>query len=58
MKFDAVGFGDVIDFIRDILGMKIDVDWKVLEAAGVNRKYASRYANLRNVPAEAAFVRS
>ena len=53
MKFDGVGFADVIDFLRDIPGMKIDVDWKALEAAGVSQKTPVT-VNLRNVPTEAA----
>lgn len=37
VRFDAVGFGDVIDFLRDVSGSNIFVDWKALEAAGIDR---------------------
>jgi general secretion pathway protein D len=37
LQFDAVGFSDVIDFLRDVSGSNIFVNWKSLEAAGVDR---------------------
>jgi general secretion pathway protein D len=37
IRFDAVAFGDVIDFLRDITGANIDVGWTALSAAGIDR---------------------
>jgi hypothetical protein len=37
VKFDAVGLGDVIEFMKDVNGAPINVDWKALETAGVDR---------------------
>jgi hypothetical protein len=37
LRFDKVGFSDVIDFLRDVTGRHIDVNWKQLEAAGLDR---------------------
>jgi hypothetical protein len=37
IKFDAVAFSDVVDFLRDVSGLNIFVNWKSLEAAGVDR---------------------
>ena len=35
MKFTGVTFGDAIEFIRDVAGVNIHVNWKALEAEGV-----------------------
>lgn len=48
LTFDAVGFSDVIDFLRDVSGAKIFVNWKSIEAANINRN-APITARLRNV---------
>jgi len=48
VQFDAVGFSDVVDFLRDISGANIFVNWKVLEAAGID-KNTPVTANLHNV---------
>lgn len=48
IKFDAVGFNDVIDFLRDVNGANIFVNWKALEAAGIDRQ-APVTVNLNNV---------
>lgn len=48
LQFDAVGFGDVIDFLRDISGANIFVNWKSLEAAKIDRN-SPVSANLRNI---------
>jgi general secretion pathway protein D len=48
LTFDAVGFSDVIDFLRDVSGSNIFVNWKSLEAAGIDRNTPVS-ANLRNV---------
>jgi type II secretory pathway component GspD/PulD (secretin)/tetratricopeptide (TPR) repeat protein len=37
LQFDAIGFSDVIDFLRDVSGSNVFVNWKSLEAAGVDR---------------------
>lgn len=37
VTFDAVGFADVIDFMRDVSGANIFVNWKSIEAAGIER---------------------
>jgi general secretion pathway protein D len=37
LRFDAIGFSDVIDFLRDITGANIFVNWRALEAAGIDR---------------------
>jgi type II secretory pathway component GspD/PulD (secretin)/tetratricopeptide (TPR) repeat protein len=48
LQFDAVGFSDVIDFLRDVSGANIFVNWKSLEAAGIDRNTPVS-ASLRNV---------
>ncbi len=48
LQFDAVGFTDVIDFMRDISGANILVNWKALEAAGIDRNTPVN-ASLRNI---------
>ncbi|HZZ43499.1 MAG TPA: hypothetical protein VFE58_11225 [Tepidisphaeraceae bacterium] len=40
VRFDAIPFSDVVDFLRDITGANIDVHWRTLEAAGVDRNTA------------------
>ena len=37
LAFDAVGFNDVVDFLRDVSGSNVFVNWKSLEAAGIDR---------------------
>ena len=37
LNFAGVAFGDVIDFLRDVSGANIHVDWKALETAGVGK---------------------
>jgi general secretion pathway protein D len=49
VKFDAVGFSDVVDFLRDLTNANIFVNWRALEAAGVD-KNAPVTARLRDVP--------
>jgi bla regulator protein BlaR1 len=48
LEFDAVGLSDVIDFLRDVSGANIVVNWKSLEAAGV-QKDTPVTAKLRNI---------
>jgi len=37
VRFDTVGFADVIDFLRDVTGANIFVNWKALERADIDR---------------------
>ena len=48
VQFDNVAFSDVIDFLRDVSGLNIFVNWKTLEAAGIE-KTTPVTAKLRNV---------
>ncbi len=48
VRFDNVGFSDVIDFLRDVSSANIFVNWRALEAAGVD-KNAPVTARLRDV---------
>jgi hypothetical protein len=36
-KLDNVPLGDAIDFLRDIAGVNVTVDWKALEAANISK---------------------
>jgi beta-lactamase regulating signal transducer with metallopeptidase domain len=48
LKFDNVAFTDVVDMLRDITGANIFVNWRALEAAGIDRQ-APVSARLRDV---------
>lgn len=48
LSFEGVGFGDVVDFLRDVSGANIFVNWKTLEAANIDRT-APVTLKLRNV---------
>jgi len=37
-KADGMSLSDIIDFLRDVAGANIFVNWRALEAAGVDRK--------------------
>jgi hypothetical protein len=37
-KLDNVPLGDAIDFLRDVAGVNINVDWKSLEAANITKE--------------------
>jgi len=37
LRFEAVTLGDAIDFLRDVSGANIAVNWKALDATGVSR---------------------
>ena len=37
VNFNGVAFGDALDFIRDVSGVPLEVDWAALQAAGVDR---------------------
>jgi hypothetical protein len=49
VKFDGVGLSDVLDFIRDVSGLPIRVDWDGLADAGVDRNapVTARFYDLR-----------
>ena len=48
VRFNANALTDVIDFLRDVSGANIYVDWKTLEAAGIARD-APVTARLRDI---------
>ena len=37
VNFNGQGLSDVIDFMRDVSGVNIFIDWKALEKAGINK---------------------
>ncbi|MEA2709774.1 MAG: bla regulator protein blaR1 [Phycisphaerales bacterium] len=53
INFSAVPFTDTIDFLRDITGLNIFVNWRAVEAAGIERN-APVTVRLKNVPFEQA----
>jgi hypothetical protein len=38
INFNGIALADAVDFLRDITGANISVDWKVLKAAGIERE--------------------
>ena len=48
VNFSGVALNDAIDYIRDVTGANLHVDWKSLEAAGVDKGTALNI-RLRNV---------
>ena len=48
VSFDSVGFSDVIDFLRDVSSANVFVNWKSLDAAGIDRNTPVT-ARLRNI---------
>jgi hypothetical protein len=46
--FEGVGFNDTIDFLRDVTGANIFVNWKAMEAAHIDQN-APVTAKLRNI---------
>ena len=49
VNFQGNNFADVVDFLRDVSGAKIDVNWKALESAGITKE-APVTARLKDVP--------
>jgi len=49
LHFNANSFSDVVDFMRDVGGANLFVDWKAVEAAGVKRD-APLTLKLRSIP--------
>jgi hypothetical protein len=37
LKFDGTGLGDVLEFVKDVSGAQIVVDWAALAKAGVKK---------------------
>jgi uncharacterized membrane protein YgcG len=37
MKFDGIAFGEAIEFLRDVTGANLHVNWKAVESAGVTK---------------------
>jgi hypothetical protein len=48
LNFDAVALADVIDFLRDVSGANLFVEWGALEGAGIDRN-APVSARVKNV---------
>ena len=48
LNFDGVAFADVVDFLRDVTGANVFVNWKALEGAGVE-KTSPVSARVRNI---------
>jgi len=38
LRFDQAPLADVIDFMRDVTGANLSVNWRTMEAAGIDRK--------------------
>ena len=55
VKFEGVGLGDALDFVRDVTHITIEVDWKGLESVGVVRD-AAVTARFFDVPAGQALL--
>jgi hypothetical protein len=53
INFTGVGFKDAIDFLRDVSGLNIHVNWKAIDAAGVAADTPVNI-KLRNVPVRKA----
>ena len=53
VKFDGVALGDALDFLRDVSGINLTVNWKALEAAGVTKDMPVTL-RLRNISARKA----
>ncbi|MFN4242711.1 MAG: hypothetical protein ACK4PI_05690 [Tepidisphaerales bacterium] len=50
IRFDGIAFGDVIDFLRDVTGANLVVEWRTLEQAGIDRTtpvFVTRLTNVR-----------
>lgn len=50
VKFESTPFSDALDFLRDAGGINLRVDWKALEAAGIDKTVPVTF-RLRNAPA-------
>ena len=55
LSFNAVPLSDVVDFLRDVSGTNIFVNWKTLEAAKIDRNVPVS-VNVRNVTFDKALT--
>lgn len=55
VNFSAIGFSDVTEFLRDVTGENLTVNWRVLEAAGVDRNVPIT-ARLKDITLEQALT--
>jgi hypothetical protein len=55
LKFNANACSDVFDFLRDVAGMKFQIDWPALDAAGVTVDTPVT-CRLRDVPMDESLV--
>ena len=54
LRFEGVAFGDVVDFLRDVTGANLFVEWRTLEQAGIDRTTPVTVTRLTNVRFEKA----
>jgi Flp pilus assembly secretin CpaC len=54
LRFDNVAFGDVVDALRDMTGANVFVEWRTLEAAGIDRTTPVTVTRLTNIRFEKA----
>jgi general secretion pathway protein D len=54
LRFDGVAFGDVVDFLRDVTGANLFVEWRTLEQAGIDRTTPVTVTRLTNIRFEKA----
>lgn len=50
IRFDGIAFGDVVDFLRDVTGANLVVEWRTLEQSGIDRStpvFVTRLTNVR-----------
>jgi hypothetical protein len=43
VNFNRIGFADALDFLRDVSGLNVLVDWRALEEAGIDRNTPIEY---------------
>ena len=53
VNLNAVAIGDAIDYVRDLTDLNVFVNWRALEATGIDRQ-APVTVRLKNVPVEQA----
>src|SRR5207245_8575676 len=58
LRFDQAPLADVIDFMRDVTGANLAVNWRTMEAAGIDRKtpVSARLHDVRFAKALAAIL--
>ena len=55
LKLEGIALGDAIDFLRDVSGANLHVNWRAIEAAGVTRDVVVN-VRLRNVTVRKALT--